>query len=470
MADVRRDEGTGETVAIKVIDLEEYGAICGQGTDAAEDVRREIAAMSHCSRTNRNIVTYKGSVLRGSQLWVVMEYCGGGCVRTLLERVGPLDEDAVVHVAQGALLALQYLHRNGMIHRDLKAANLLLTEAGDVKLADFGVASCHANGSVGRRRESLSGSPYWMAPEVIKGEPVDERVDIWALGITIVEMLTGNPPLHWLHPLRALSVIEQSPPPRLDTALFSEGLCQLVSLCLHDDAGRRPTAEQLLKLAIFRRHSVTSLSLLAHMNCATKITDDKHVHTGVKTTKAHRLEPEKAKSTQDPESRRPSPLGSSSQATEAVIAGPPQSDSSSPTIGESLPMTPCIEDAFATMQMADQDAEESKVRAGGAQDALGKLSFHHKRCQAEDRELRRNIGVLDEIAPDDFGVCLKRTRRREDSLRLMVALRMAAVNVPSPSAPLDGDDTRREKIKSFITYIKETATLIDAWASQERPS
>lgn len=162
--------------------------------------------------------------------------------------MGPLDEASVLWVARQVLLALSYLHANSVIHRDIKAANILLTERGEVKLGDFGVASQVINSL---RRNSFVGSPYWMAPEVIKRSQYDSKADIWSLGIALYELLRGNPPLANIEPARAIFIIPKNAPPRLDSS-FGVAIRDLVNSCLHDDPQRRPTADELLRSKCMR--------------------------------------------------------------------------------------------------------------------------------------------------------------------------------------------------------------------------
>lgn len=163
--------------------------------------------------------------------------------------MGPLNEVCALHITRQVLLALSYLHANGIIHRDIKAANILLNERAEVKLGDFGVASQVMSTF---RRTSFVGSPYWMAPEVIKRNQYDSKADIWSLGITIYELVRGEPPLAQVEPARAICVIPTCAPPRLDSS-YGEALRELVAACLHDDPNKRPSADELLRGKILRK-------------------------------------------------------------------------------------------------------------------------------------------------------------------------------------------------------------------------
>lgn len=183
-----------------------------------------------------------------AKLWIVMEYMAGGSVLDLMESGGPLDEGAVKLVLRDLLLALEYLHEQGKIHRDIKAANVLLTATGAVRLADFGVSGQMSH-TLGARRKTFTGTPFWMAPEVITqtAEGYNEKADIWSLGITAIECATGRPPHAAEHPMRVLFIIPKTAPPVLEGAAFSKGLRDFVAAALVKDPAARPSARDLLR-------------------------------------------------------------------------------------------------------------------------------------------------------------------------------------------------------------------------------
>ncbi|KAJ1587268.1 hypothetical protein NDA12_002121 [Ustilago hordei] len=251
---------TGSAVALKVVNLD-------TPDDDVSDIQREVALLSQLREAaQKNVVRYWGCWLKGPELWIVMDFAEGGSVRTLM-KAGPIAERYCAVIVRETLVALNYLHKSGIIHRDIKAANILLTSTGKILLCDFGVAASLASNSVHSKRSTFVGTPYWMAPEVItEGKTYDQKADVWSLGITIYEMATGNPPLADVEQMRVIMLIPKSKPPRLPLeGDFSPAMRDFVAACLNEEPKERATSEELNKLKWIKTYTKTPVSVLKEL-------------------------------------------------------------------------------------------------------------------------------------------------------------------------------------------------------------
>ncbi|KAM6111597.1 LOW QUALITY PROTEIN: mitogen-activated protein kinase kinase kinase kinase 1 [Phoenicopterus ruber ruber] len=235
-----RSKATGELAAIKVVKME--------ADDDRATLQQEILMVRSCQHPN--IIAYFGSYSWCNKLWICMELCGGGSLQDIYHVTGPLSESQIAYVCRETLEGLSYLHSQGKIHRDIKGANILINDSGEVKLADFGIAAQIS--ATFARRMSFIGTPYWMAPEVaaveLKGG-YNELCDIWSVGITAVELAELQPPMFDVHPLRVLFLMSKSgyqPPKLKDKAKWSPPFHNFVKVTLTKNPKKRPSAAKML--------------------------------------------------------------------------------------------------------------------------------------------------------------------------------------------------------------------------------
>ena len=308
---------TNRVVALKVIDLDT------PDFDVSE-IWHEVALLSQIRNARpKNIVRYWGCWLNGPTLCIAMDYYEGGSVRTLM-KTGPIAERFAAVITREVLVALNYIHSLGIIHRDLKAANLLVTRTGQVMLCDFGVAASFVQGSARGKRSTFIGTPYWMAPEVIlEGITYDYKADIWSLGITVYEMVTGNPPHSQHDQLQAISLIPKNQPPRLpDQAGYSPLLQEFVAVCLDVEPSERMPADELARMRWIKTHAKIPVSILTEL----LVMYNKWTQAGgTRTSLLPPVQPIKAEETPQPEWQfEETPLDStpSTQEAEAPINAP----------------------------------------------------------------------------------------------------------------------------------------------------
>ncbi|CAK9301364.1 unnamed protein product [Gordionus sp. m RMFG-2023] len=263
---------SSELAAIKIVKLEQ--------SDDLRTIQQEILMMKECKHPN--IVAYLESYIRRDKLWICMEYCGGGSLQDIYHLIGHLNELQIAYVCRETLKGLNYLHNRGKMHRDIKGANILLTDDGEIKLADFGVSAQITQTLC--KRKSFIGTPYWMAPEVAAVERkggYNQQCDIWAVGITAIELAELQPPMFDLHPMRALFIMSKSgfkPPCLKDKIRWSAVFQNFVKIALTKNPRKRPAADKLLMHSFVRNPSLSKKlgkDLLDKVNNPVSITNNR---------------------------------------------------------------------------------------------------------------------------------------------------------------------------------------------------
>jgi serine/threonine protein kinase len=231
-----KDKASGRTLALKIASMGDEAIM--------KELTNEIALQSLSKHPNivECVDAFKNST--DQTVCMVLELMVGGCLTDLVSPQFPMVERHMAYVCKSMLMGMAYLHRQYRLHRDIKSDNVLVNYDGEVKLADFGFAINLT--SEESKRTSVVGTPYWMAPELIRGQKYDSKVDIWSLGITLIEMAEGEPPLLKEPALRALLMITINPPPRLKSSMWSPAIAHFLSRCLEPAPEKRSTAEQLL--------------------------------------------------------------------------------------------------------------------------------------------------------------------------------------------------------------------------------
>ncbi|WVQ82620.1 hypothetical protein IAT38_004751 [Cryptococcus sp. DSM 104549] len=258
-----RHISTGQIVALKIINLDTED-------DDVGDIQKEIALLQQLMSGSAsaggampNVTKYYGSLMEGPKVWIIMEFAEGGSIRTL-SRAQPLKELHICLIMRETLIALAFLHKNGVIHRDIKAANILLTtQPLRILLCDFGVAALLQSSTA--KRSTFVGTPYWMAPEVVtEGRSYDAKADIWSLGITLLEMAYGEPPMSGQPAARAVMMLgdKRMRAPKLEGDHWSKEMRDFVTGCLNEEPGDRLVAEELSKLKWIKQQAKTPLTAM----------------------------------------------------------------------------------------------------------------------------------------------------------------------------------------------------------------
>ncbi|XP_061668629.1 serine/threonine-protein kinase PAK 5 isoform X4 [Syngnathoides biaculeatus] len=232
---IASEKHSGKQVAVKKMDLRKQ--------QRRELLFNEVVIMRDYHHDN--VVDMYNSYLVGDELWVVMEFLEGGALTDIVTHTR-MNEEQIATVCLSVLRALCYLHTQGVIHRDIKSDSILLTSDGRIKLSDFGF--CAQVSKEVPKRKSLVGTPYWMAPEVISRLPYGTEVDVWSLGIMVIEMVDGEPPYFNEPPLQAMRRIRDNLPPRLkESHKVSSVLRSFLDLMLVREPSQRATAQELLQ-------------------------------------------------------------------------------------------------------------------------------------------------------------------------------------------------------------------------------
>ncbi|GAA5954560.1 hypothetical protein JCM3765_003809 [Sporobolomyces pararoseus] len=273
--------------AIKIIDVDKLSSV-----GDIDRLRRETQLMSLSKHSN--VLRVRGEWIKGDQLFIAVRFMSHGSLADIGRFAFPdgFQQEVIATVLGQTLKGLVYLHLNGWLHRDIKAANLLVDDDGTVLLADFGVSSSlfqettttslkknkqeqqqpptsvemkqeeeeEEEESEGpyTSRKSFVGTPCWMSPEVVQRKPYDSKADIWSFGITAIELATGRAPNSLFPPAKALSKTLLEDPPELDRLgnkyKYSKNFKEMIDLCLQKDPKKRPTAEKLLQHSFFKTY------------------------------------------------------------------------------------------------------------------------------------------------------------------------------------------------------------------------
>ncbi|KYQ92738.1 p21-activated protein kinase [Tieghemostelium lacteum] len=238
---VGTSQQTMEKVAIKKMKVDHNNI---------KNIINEISTMKICK--HKNLIRYVNSHLVLNQMWLVMEYMSFGSLTDLIAGHSCFDESQIAYICSQVLQGIDYIHKGHRIHRDIKSDNILIGKDGQIKIADFGFVANLTKSKL--QRNSVVGTPYWMAPELIRGNQYNNKIDIWSLGIMARELAEGEPPYAKYPPVRALFLVTQFGIPDLkQPELWSTEFIDFINLCLNLDDKRRPDAHYLLRHSFLKK-------------------------------------------------------------------------------------------------------------------------------------------------------------------------------------------------------------------------
>eukprot|EP00052_Salpingoeca_macrocollata_P014150 m.110632 g.110632 ORF g.110632 m.110632 type:complete len:878 (+) comp19198_c1_seq2:156-2789(+) len=421
-----------------------------------EDFVVEVDILTICKHAN--IIQLQGAYFHKEKLWVIMELCAGGALDdVLLELETGLEERQIRVITRQLLEALVHLHANFVIHRDIKAGNVLLSVDGNVKLTDFGVSAL--NKKEGQKRDTFIGTPYWMAPEVVicenvRDRPYNEKCDIWSLGITLIELAEMSPPYHDMHPMRVLFKIPKAHPPTLnEPEKWSSEFSSFLEQALIKDPSKRPSAAELLQHPF-----VATATSAAPIRDLMKLADAEvtEVLEDISEEEAERI---KAKSVQDltkmsqPQgddddtSSNHSNLGSPTKASQPATPGPATPRTQFPTpMSPPTPATPTPQPSPAAQLAAQLDASRLENDDDGESSVLEKKAG---RSEEDARKIKTLTRTRKYVNEDGQEVTLTTKRVVETALESNrpMTFKRGAANIAS--------DWQMQEQKKLAIFRKE---------------
>ena len=249
---------TGKIFAIKIVDYTKNDLNNNKNISFNYNSIQEETNLMRLLQNNDFILKYYGSYYsrKSNTIWLILEYCYcGSLIDFLFAKDSPYSENEIATIIEMVLKGLIFLHDLNIIHRDIKAQNILLSEDGCIKLADFGVGVKLTDEEL---RHSKKGSPYWMSPQVASYKDYDTKTDIWSLGITCIELAESEPPFANLKPFEIMKRLEKNPPDikeMINVEEYSKYFIDFLDKCLQIDPNKRPSASELIEHEFIKKYS-----------------------------------------------------------------------------------------------------------------------------------------------------------------------------------------------------------------------